>query len=410
MANHETLPSNVPLAELVARADWQTAVADSAGIDETPGANIFPPITLADGMNELADKGGEQHILLMNAWDEMPPRLHRKIERIEAGHETEDKNFQAGVQESFPFPPSAHATLSNRAVRRHIANRRLLHEHLQLAKAWPEALETYSEGIEHGIALGYVPPDVAERLADLQKTSVLVMDAALFRAHNKTDTTAVYQKSSDQIIVRHDVDDAYKDNLAHEFTHKIAGGTFVKHVAADNYGRRRVGFNNASSQKGGPLDEALAEHIALGALTGDFATIDPGERGDSGAYYCERKLLASFIGQSSSVIDLKVATRAFFEDTEDGSNVSARKTFVAQTVRAYGTGALRKFDELCRMIGSLPDDDIGELMSRIHTPEFNAVGDVVRTGFIDTSPLPTEQLGPKVHVRSGPNPFLNEQS
>jgi len=101
-------------------------------------------------------------------------------------------------------------------------------------------------------------------------------------------------------------------------------------------------------------------------------------------------VFAEFIGRSQGAIDMKTVTKAFFEDTGPEGSTQSRRQLVREVSQAYGPGALNKLDklmDLTDMIGNNRFDEI--IFSRIHPPEVDDQGRVLKQGYIDTENLPT---------------------
>lgn len=87
---------------------------------------------------------------------------------------------------------------------------------------------------------------------------------------------------------------------------------------------------------------------------------------------------------------MKTVTKAFFEDTGPEGSTQSRRQLVREVSQAYGPGALNKLDklmDLTDMIGNNRFDEI--IFSRIHPPEVDDQGRVLKQGYIDTENLPT---------------------
>jgi hypothetical protein len=178
--------------------------------------------------------------------------------------------------------------------------------------------------------------------------------------------------------------------------HKLSGGTFRKESGEDaeatgQIRRSRSGFVNSHTE--GPfykrgLTEAINEHMTLACESGDFATLDPEARHDTvEGYWMERKLLSTFIDRSEGLIDFRTICRASYEDNDDFID---RRLMVAQAREAFGPGVYNRLEVLMGLVegANEPDKDLIEsLAERIHPPELDDSGNVVRVGWIDLEGL-----------------------
>ncbi len=264
-----------------------------------------------------------------------------------------------------------------------------------LLEAWPTFVDTLKSGTKMGVNTGYIPArielltDTALNETGLRSVGTTVRSVTGFVA-------AYYESDSDDIGVFDDMKELgenYVENLVHEYSHKISGGTFrLTEPESATYDRKRVGFGTEMKQsrysKTG-LNEAITQHMTMGILTGDFGTLDPDSRPDGNrSYYSYRKAVAAFIGNSQGLIDLKTVTNAYYEDTVPGGGVQERRKMVQETVRAYGPGALTKLDKLCEATKIIPEDKVAELVADVIIPPvLDNDSNVLQVGFIDTSKL-----------------------
>jgi hypothetical protein len=264
-----------------------------------------------------------------------------------------------------------------------------------LLEAWPEFVDTLKSGTKTGVDTGYIPARI-ELLTDtaLDETGLRSVGTSV---RSVTGFVAAYYESdSDDIGVFEDMKelgDNYVENLVHEYSHKMSGGTFrLTEPESATYDRKRVGFGTEMKlgrySKTG-LNEAMIQHMTMGILTGDFETLDPDSRPDGNrSYYSYRKAVAAFIDDSQGIIDLKTITNALYEDTAPGGGVQERRKMVQETVRAYGPGALTKLDKLCEAANIIPEGRVAELVADVILPPvLDSEGRVLQVGFIDTTKL-----------------------
>jgi hypothetical protein len=386
----------MPQAIPINRETWQAELAERRHVDSDAQSNVVEPMNIRD----IGDDG-QAYQALMNALsaaettDEQTASLSRHI----YGLHKAASNASRGVGnpflgESSPLLDDRRpAIMADPQVQAYLDSRDISGSHQELVEAWPRCAAEFTEGLHHGIELGYIPPEVEARLADtLHKTTIRMKDAAFF-----DDYVAAYSNSSDEVGLRHDFQafgETIDGMVIHELTHKISGGSFALDAQSPEAYRNRVGFGTEMYPdhivRTG-LNEAVTEHIATAMLHGDFETLDPDQRRDGGrAYYEYRKLLATFVERSNGLMSVKTLTHAFYEDTGSDGSTTSRRKLVAETVQAYGYGALAKFDMLCESchvvdVAHLEDT----LLSRIHPQQHDAAGKVISRGWIDTSNLPT---------------------
>lgn len=248
-------------------------------------------------------------------------------------------------------------------------------------------------GIKTGIAGGYIPGDVVNRLGDIKKTVVRVVDQTVL----DKDTAADYG-IDDFIRIGHESSSSGRLPvvLGHELVHKLSGGTFVSHSSNDRLERARTGFTDFGTKithEG--LTEAWTQHVTMGVLTGDFETVDPDLRADGDmTYYDRRKIAAEAVRASEGLVEARDFTRAIFEDSERQLPAfGERRQLVAHMRAAYGPGSLRKLNGLMDQADELGKDrtpgnlaKIRELAKRIYAPIYNIDGSL-QPGFIDIDGL-----------------------
>jgi hypothetical protein len=393
-----------PEARLVSREAWQSEIAQRRHIGEVALSNLQEPLTVRNLEDEAKAYDAVTNLVLASSKTE--EEAAAMMEHIEGVQKTALRDRPAITGNPFleenadkipPLIDTRPMVMADPKVQELINSRDISESHQGLIEAWPHFLEAYVTGVKKGVELGYIPEFVEDRLeAALTKTSVRVTDSAVLDTYGPM--TAYYRDDHDEIGVRHDVRETgenFQDNLTHEFTHKVSGGTF-KTPEADTteFKRSRVGFSTelkpeVLNRTG--LNEAVTHHVTLGIITGDFETLDPDKRGDKdNTYFGYRKVLAEFIGRSQGLIDTKTVTNAFFEDAGPEGGTQSRRKLVQEVKQAYGPGALNKLDklmDLTDMVGNNRFDEV--IFSHIHPPELDEQGRVVKQGFIDSENLPT---------------------
>jgi hypothetical protein len=402
------LPSSSHLildSRLVQRDSWQGEISQRRQIGETALSNIIDPLSVLNVWDESRTIEIVSNIALAQAKtkDEAISMVNRIEEVIDScsPYLIEDSISQLSteqIDEEAQLAAAHLGLISDTFIKEMIDARDISSSHQALIEIWPTFKETFLDGIEKGIAEGYIPADVISRLGPgLTKTSVRIADAAVLWAFGAI--SAYYSDEYDEIGVRHDVTKAgekYIDNLAHEFIHKISGGTFISpDKGSTKYSRARVGYSTSSTipediNKIG-INEAVTQHLALGVLTGDFETVSPEKRDDGDKIYKEyRKILATFIDRSMGLVNLKTITNGFFEDSGPKGSTELRRKLVRETKNAYGAGALNKLDKLMELSDIVKAEKFDEIiLSRIHPPKLDASHNIIEKGYIDTSNLPT---------------------
>lgn len=406
MPTPESIPTSLPPIEsrLTTREAWQSEIAQRRHIGEVALSNLQEPLTVKNLEDEAKAYAAVTNLVLASSKteDEAVAMMEhiKEIQKSALGERptiTGNPFLEENADKIPPLVDTRPMVMADPKVQEMINGRDISESHQGLLEAWTHFQETYIAGVRKGVELGYIPASAEERLeAALTRTSVRVTDAAVLDTYGPM--TAYYRNDQDEIGVRHDIQEAgesFQDNLTHEFTHKISGGTF-KTPEADSaeYKRSRVGFSTelkpeVLNRTG--LNEAVTHHVTLGILSGDFETLDPDKRGDKdNTYYGYRKVLAEFLGRSQGLIDIKTVTNAFFEDAGPEGGSQSRRQLIQEVKQAYGPGALNKLDklmDLADMIGNKRFDEI--IFNRIHPPELDEQGHVTKPGFIDTENLPT---------------------
>ncbi len=406
MTNSESQPnlSPQPEARLASREAWQSEIAQRRHIGEVALSNLQEPLTVRNLEDEAKAYDAVTNLVLASSKTE--EEAAAMMEYIEGIQKTALGDRQAITGNPFleenadkipPLIDTRPMVMADPKVQELINSRDISESHQGLIEAWPHFREAYVTGVKKGVELGYIPEFVEDRLeAALIKTSVRVTDSAVLDTYGPM--SAYYRNDHDEIGVRHDVRETgenFQDNLTHELTHKVSGGTFKTPEAGDTeFKRSRVGFSTELKPEmlnRTGLNEAVTHHVTLGILTGDFETLDPDKRGDKdNTYVGYRKVLAEFIGRSQGLIDTKTVTNAFFEDAGPEGGIQSRRKLVQEVKQAYGPGALNKLDKLMDLTDMVGNNRFGEVIfSHIHPPELDEQGRVVKQGFIDTENLPT---------------------
>ncbi len=406
MQSYESLPNPAqqPESHLTTREAWQTEIAQRRHIGEVALSNLQEPLTVRNLEDEAKAYDAVTNLVLASSKTEEEAAVMMEyiegIQNAALGDRPPITGNPFLAENADKIPPlidTRPMVIADPKIQEMINGRDISESHQGLLEAWPHFQETYVQGVKNGVELGYIPKSVEDRLeAALTKTTVRVADSAVLDAYGSM--TAYYRNDHDEIGVRHDIQEVgegFHDNLTHEFTHKVSGGTFkTPETDSTEFKRSRVGFSTelkpeVLNRTG--LNEAVTHHVTLGILTGDFKTLDPDKREDKdNTYHSYRKVLAEFVDRSRGLIDIKTVTNAFFEDTGPEGGTQSRRKLVQEVKQAYGPGALNKLDklmDLTDMIGSERFDEI--IFSRIHPPELDEQGHVVKQGYIDTKNLPT---------------------
>jgi len=358
------------VAHPATRDSWQAHHADALPVE----GPLLPPRTVQDD-DELAVQA-------------LTHAVHYDFTARSALAPSPNWNALVGGQPlAVPLQRDVHARmfLGDRADRVEAASRSIYQQ-------YPRILEQLRGGVARAVAEGYAPPVVAQRLEDaFRLTSVQLADQAALGG-----ALGAYYAHNDSVVLSAELEPLeVATTIAHELLgHKASGGTFRRPKADHEKGpvRTRVGFDENGKHEA--LDEAVQQHMILGYLTGDFATIDPDNSADQDRhYYNYRKLLAAFVGRSNGDIDLRNITQASYEDTDEmHADIGYRREMVEDSIDAYGLGAYRKFAQLCKAadaVGTGPNStqELQALIDRIHGPVVSERG-VAAPGFIDTEGLP----------------------
>lgn len=406
MTTPESAPHNkLPIeSRLASREAWQTEIAQRRQIGDVALSNLQEPLTVRNLEDEaMAYDAVTNLVLASSKTEEEAVAMMEHIEGIQKtalGDRpiTEGNPFLEENADKIPSPVDTRpVVMADPKVQELINNRDISESHQGLLDAWSHFNEAYVKGVKNGVELGYIPKIAEDRLeAALTKTSVRVMDAAVLDTYGPM--TAYYRNDHDEIGVRHDVQEtgeSFHENLAHEFTHKISGGTFKPPEAGStDCIRQRVGFSTEMKPEAlnkTSLNEAVTHHVTLGILSGDFETVDPDKRGDKdNTYYGYLKVFAEFISRAQGIIGMKTVTNALFEDTGPQGGTQSRRQLILEGSRAYGQGALNQLVKLMDLTDIIGNDRYDEVIfSRIHPPELDEKGQVIKQGYIDTVNLPT---------------------
>jgi len=397
--------SELPIEpHLTTRDAWQDEIAQRRSIGDVALSNLQEPLTVRNLEDEERAYYAITNLILASS--KTAEEAATMMEHIEGIQKTALGRWPAITNNPFleenadkipPLIDTQPIVMAGPKVQELINSRDISESRSGLLEVWPHFQETYVAGFRKGVELGYIPASAEGRLeAALTRTSVRVADSAVLDTYGPM--AAYYRNDHDEIGIRHDIEkigENFQDNLAHEFTHKISGGTF-KTPEIDNteFNRSRVGFSTefrpeVVNRTG--LNEAVTQHVTLGIITGDFETLDPDTRADKdNSYYGYRKVLSEFVGRSRGLIDLKTITNAFFEDAGPDGGIQSRRQLVKEVRQAYGPGALSKLEKLMGLADMIGSDRFDEIIfSRMHPPELNEHGGVVKQGFIDTKNLPT---------------------
>ncbi len=392
-------PTGTPELSLVSRETWQTDIVKRHNLGRTSLSNLVEPLNIRDVEDfDLSYRALTNAIDTDGETDASVASLSQRIEAIKwpasEKVKTEGNPFLS-TSDSPPLVDRRPLVMQDPEITKYLGKRDISDSHKLLTEAWPDFTKTFSEGVQHGIDLGYIPSSVASRVESaLTQTKVRMADAAIL-----DNAAGVYSNANDEVWVRHDLEelgDSTQNLLVHELTHKLSGGTFTgEDTESPPSYRPRTGFStelrNKETRLRTGLNEAVTQHVTMGIVTGDFETFNPDQRedGDRG-YYEYRKVVGTFIDRSHGLVDVKTLVNAFYEDTGPQGSTEARRKLIGEVKTAYGSGALNKLEKLCKLTEIVDDKRFDEIiLSRIHAPEIDEQGNVVKSGWIDTENLPT---------------------
>lgn len=388
----------MPEASLVTRAAWQEEIAHRNGIGHVAMSNLLPPLDVRTLDNEIeaVDSLNRAAAIAEGNMPSLDFRMHL-LDRV--------SDFYVAHPEFDRYDPAVEQMASRYALtdprvreymERHQTNY-LAPYHNKLVEAWPAFSEKYPAGVRAGIEQGYIPAEAKARIEDaIELTGVRIVDLSIKEGYDpRANVEAEYGHIHDEVKLDYrPLSEGWplEETLAHEFTHKISGGTFLAARAGNNgHYRNRIAFSTERNGVGFHmlgLTEPVTEHATQGILTGDFETFDPDKReNDKGTYYGPRKVMAKYIEESAGLVTPRMFVRALFEDTGPDGGLSERRNLARASLSAYGPGALTKLNVLCiaANISTFNDAEIAKLMDRIHPPEVAKDGTVLSRGWIDTS-------------------------
>lgn len=407
MSTTETPPASAgisspqPTGDLISREAWQRDHGQAQGLGHTSLGNLVQPLNIRDVNDPALGYGALSSALDVESdvdVDGAVALLSRRIEEImwpASEQVASGGNPFLSLDSMPPVIDRRPLIMQDPWVKEYLDKRDISDAHQQLVEAWPSFTRTFANGIQSGIDQGYIPGYVAARLdGALARTKVRMADGAILGI-----AAGEYRNDVDEVWVRHDLvelGDSIEHLLVHELTHKLSGGTFIieGETGQGSY-RLRAGFGTELRPKEKHLriglNEAVTQHMTMGIVTGDFETFDPDRREDGDRRYYEyRKVVGTFIDRSKGLVDIRTLTNAFYEDTEPNGNIEARRKLVREVREAYGVGALNKLEELCgltQIVDATRFDQV--ILSRIHAPEVDAQGNVVKQGWIDIENMPT---------------------
>ncbi len=403
-------------AELTSRSEWLHSKAQQQNIGEVALDNLLHPLTAEQAMPALGEDAPELAFTAVLGAKDSDPRAADIVERIER------LKIEPGISDEDREKLAILLMTTDPVVKDIVARRDMKPEHSALGEMLPEVVSTYEAGLASGISQGYIPADRQElfKMA-AKKTGIGIIDKAILDIYDP-DAEAYYSQGSNQVVLGHNLvreEQRFNTVLSHELTHQISGGTFLSDP--DNpsaVDRSRLGFVSEvkpHKAKRNPLNEFLTQHITMGILSGDFQTFDPDERADQDkTYYAFRKVGAAFVDRAQGIIDPKVLTQAYFEDSGPEAS-GARRQLVRQIRQAYGKGALAKMDALFNFAEVVeqvqwgrPVSDMRDelILRRIKPPVLNAEGRVIEPGEINLEDMPTFEGLMEISERSFLQPAI----
>lgn len=404
MTHQEPMASDLQSVSppLATREAWQDEVVQRRHVGGVTLSHPQEPLTIHEVEEDTVFEA-LPYLIEDNLNSEEASVLIKRLEAIENAQNKTEKPiignpFLPDNEAKFvPYVDPQSMIMADPEVQEIIKNRDISGSHQELVEGWPNFQKVFTSGVENGVEQGYVPAIVNDRVKDtLHKTGIRLIDGAIMYTYGPL--LAFYKPESDEIGVRHDLEalgESLEINLTHELIHKISGGTFrMPKVGSIEYTRLRAGLS--SYKKSGilnrvGLNEAVTQHVALGVMTGDFATLDPDKRADRDTgYFGYRKILAAFIGRSQGVVDAKTVTNAYFEDTGPQESFDLRRKLVREVTAAYGSGALSKLNTLMDLVGTVEKSRLEELViSRIQPTVLDDQGHIVTKGSLNIENLPT---------------------
>lgn len=281
----------------------------------------------------------------------------------------------------------------------------------KIERRLPSILKRIQPNIRRGVEERYIPPEAVERIetAFLSTPVRVVGGLAAESEIGRDEVKGEYHPDQNAVFLAPDLGRREVADVAiHEIGgHQASGGTFKRDPETGQPVRTRVGLRNvrelnlsSTFEEYATIDEAVEEHLGQAYKDGKFGELDPDKHKRWGVpqrYYARRKVLADAIAKAGGVIDLRVVTRAAFEDTNEpeaaGTTMTDRREMMRQFSHAYGPGSLR---ELIRFIdvaeANCGDTDAArrenrELLRRqlacITPPVLGEAGEVVTPGAFD---------------------------
>lgn len=397
--------------QLISRRAWQkeVAVGKMHGLRESQG--ILEPLHISAAQDiSIAMAYDALQKVLEDEKKQGDPKAVQISERIENGSKVNKRDYP--IEEN-PFLSQDSVDMSVLADHREVffedpevamylksRESELNAAHQWLKEVWPEFSRMYTAGVQRGIYDEYIPAYAKKRLEKaLVVPHVRVVDGALLsKADERIHTSGVYNHVTDEVWINHEsrLDKIGILTLAHEFVHKISGGTFVK--GYDDKGFRvRLGYVTETYDKSvilrDMLDEGVVHHVTLGVLTGDFETVDPDDRQGINSlgnrqYRHARKVIGTSIKRSKGLLTARLFTNALFEDTGPGGGFQLRKNLIRAAQAAYGPGAMKKIGLLCDYAETADPEQLEEMLSRIVSPVVDMHGRVLERGYIDIEGIP----------------------
>lgn len=223
-----------------------------------------------------------------------------------------------------------------------------------MEKQWPQLKFSHKYQLKEAVNDGWLPKCVLqpERLNALEQAE-LILDDGMFLHEQGSMATVIYDKTSATEVYFPPY--PFLGTVYHELSHVMVGVETPKTKSggrfsggSKTYGLYRL-FDEKHVNAGKVLDEAVTEHIArtMDEFPQNPDVIDPDTRRDLySSYTTERKLLDSLCNWGVKPVDIRLFTRAYFEDSTRLRRPAIRK-LKRELAKAFpGRDILRELGEM----------------------------------------------------------------